>query len=698
MIQPPLYLTNPECRRWLLWRSIPQGDSKPKKVPFYANGSRRKGQLDGENDLKQLVSYQEAKAVYDKGGYTGLGFALGSDGKGGCWQGIDLDNIDQHPELALLDLPGYVEMSPSCKGKHAIGYGKAFDSLGSNKSGVEAYSRGRYFTFTGQTNGVSSDAPVDFADYVASTLRPIHNKTQLKINNDININSAHGSNIPYIKDPSDLLSVKPLTTEDFEKIVIRDLRSALSFIPSDDYDLWISFGHALCGFGEDGFQLWNEWSAKSSKHCSKETPKRWKTFKGDRTNYGVIIEMARRNGWKNSLSRPDSSASLSQDNIQNVKELQWEEINVSNVLTDPPSALQFLIDRWIPFSHLTLLAAHGGAGKSIFALQAAMSLSLGIEFMGKKTRKSRVLFFSAEDSSQIIRSRLARILQHMKLNPSQVAENLKIIDATGNPVLYAEHNEKGVKKGLVTYLYHELQKMVESVSVDLLIIDNASDTFDANENERSRVRGFIRSLIKISQTRKMAVLLLAHIDKQTAKGDNNTEGYSGSTAWHNSARSRIFLAKVNDKLLTVKHQKSNHGMLAEDTLMTWTSEGLLYSVARPSNESILETVVSLIKKYYERGEYISTSTTSSKNASRILRNDPEFPQSIFKNNELWNILSMAEDRGLLIRKEIPAKGRGKTRQIYAPAPTAPTCSDIGSAINTDPAPSSAPSTTGGVGE
>lgn len=699
VMQLPLYLINSECRRWLLWRSIPQEGGKPRKVPYYANGTPRRGQLDSEVDLKLLFSYQEAKSVFDKGGYDGLGFALGPDGNGGYWQGIDLDNIDQHPELASLDLPGYIETSPSGKGKHAIGYGRVFESLGSNKSGIEAYCKGRYFTFTGKTNGISLDTPVDLADYIESALRPIHSKIRLQTYNGVSTNSTSilSSSIPYIKDKNDLQLLKPLTKEDFEKIVIRDLRLALKFIPSDDYELWILFGHALCSLGDDGFKLWNEWSSKSSKYCSTKMSKRWKTFKGDRTNYGVIFEVARRNGWENSQSMPEPNVSVSQDSILHAIEEQWEEVNVSKVLTDPPDPVQFLVDKWMPLGHLTLLAAHGGAGKSIFALQAAVCLSLGIDFMGKKTRKSRVLFFSAEDSSQIIRSRLARIFQHMKLNPSQVAENLKILDATGNPVLFAEHNSNGIKKGLVTYLYYELQKMVQSFSADILIIDNASDTFDANENERSRVRGFSRSLIKIGQDRKVAVLLLAHIDKQTARGDSNTEGYSGSTAWHNSARSRIFLLKENDKILTVKHQKSNHGILAEDILMTWTLDGLLCCLALPSQESVLNTIVSLVKKHYDRGNYISTSVTSAMNASRILRNDPEFPQTIRGNKELWSLLSIAENSRLLVRKEISAS-RGKTRQIYVPVLTAPSCSNIAGAVNTDPPLSSAPSTTGGVGE
>ena len=145
-----------QARRWLLWkteeRRKPDGLIHLAKVPCYIDGTRRRGDLG--NDADRLVTYAEARASLSLWGdqMAGLGFALGADGRGGCFQGIDLDKIDERPELAALvaQLPGYVEWSPSGRGVHAIGYGAAFTVLGSNASGIEAYCEGRFFTFTGK--------------------------------------------------------------------------------------------------------------------------------------------------------------------------------------------------------------------------------------------------------------------------------------------------------------------------------------------------------------------------------------------------------------------------------------------------------------------------------------------------------------------------------------------------------------------
>lgn len=127
-----------QAKRWLLWKSIPDGDKKPRKVPFYASGAPRSGQMDGADDQSRFATFGEACRALLAGGYAGLGFALGPDGTGNCWQGIDFDGVPDRPELAELvsDLPGYTETSPSGKGsEHAIGYGPRSTPWGATAPG-----------------------------------------------------------------------------------------------------------------------------------------------------------------------------------------------------------------------------------------------------------------------------------------------------------------------------------------------------------------------------------------------------------------------------------------------------------------------------------------------------------------------------------------------------------------------------------
>jgi hypothetical protein len=164
-----------KAQRWLVWKSIPHADpaKKPRKVPFYCDGSPRNGTLDTPEDRARLATLDKARATLATGAYAGLGFALGPDDDGNYWQGIDLDGTDTRPALAALvsRLPGYVERSPSGTGWHALGIGRDFAALSSNASGIEAYAHGRYFTVTAKEGRGDLE---DIADFVTHILAPLH--------------------------------------------------------------------------------------------------------------------------------------------------------------------------------------------------------------------------------------------------------------------------------------------------------------------------------------------------------------------------------------------------------------------------------------------------------------------------------------------------------------------------------------------
>lgn len=576
----PAYMTHPDCRRWLLWESVPQENSKPKKIPYYANGKKRNGTLDSAEDLAQLVSFDEAKVALSKGKYTGLGFALGLDENGGYWQGIDFDGVSNKPELLsfIASLPGYVETSPSQNGVHAIGYGCKFSVLGSNKSGIEAYSSKRYFTVTGDNALYDfSERVEDLSDFIEQSLKPIHTK-----NSSLSLTSSSASNTMVV-----------------DEHLINRLCDALSYISSDDYETWIAVGHALKALGSIGFKLWSEWSAKSEKFKGDLDLKRWDGFRGERTGYAAIFVRAYKNGWNdtsNNFSFEKNNILAPETSLLSNKEL-WTDISINDLFTNPPLPPHFIVESLLPVKVVTLLSAHGGAGKSMLALQMAVCVAMGFPFMNKKTIPSRVLFFSGEDSTSVVRHRLACICRVQKIDPTVLADRLLVIDSIENPGLYVTQNRDNISIDG----YKKLLERSIAYSAGLIIIDNASDTFDANENERARVREFIRFLTQLAKLLNAAVLLLAYMDKDSVKYKSSSENYSGSTAWHNSVRSRLFLNMDKEtQTLSLIQQKSNLGHLSEAINMKRGEHGILSFFTLPCVDDFSMTILSLIEKYYER--------------------------------------------------------------------------------------------------
>lgn len=673
----PSYMSTPDCRRWLLWKSESQDNSKPRKVPYYANGKKRKGKLDSPDDIAQLVSFDEAQVALSQGEYTGLGFALGVDHNGSYWQGIDFDDIDSKPALLSLitSLPGYIETSPSKNGVHAIGYGRQFNSLGSNKSGIEAYCSGRFFTVTGDNSFYFfTDDTSDLADFVEKILKPLHIKNK---------------NITQENNPA-----LPITTID--KTLVDTLHDALCHISSDEYDTWIAVGHALKGLGGIGFELWSKWSAKSVKFKGEPDLSRWNGFAGERTGYQSVFVKAKQNGWKTADVHTDlvvekrNVVKPNQNNAPNTP-LTWTEVNISDLFTNPSMPTPFIVESLLPCGVVTLLTAHGGTGKSMLALQLAVCVAMGFAFMNKQTIPSKVLFFSAEDATQVIRCRLECICRDKNIDPTILAENLCIIDSTMNPGLYITQH----KANALTHGYEDLYSRSVTYDAGLIVIDNASDTFDANENERARVREFIRLLTQLAKSQRAAVLLLAHIDKDTAKFGSG-ESYSGSTAWHNSARSRLFLSiDKESEILSLAQQKSNLGQLASTIHLQRGNKGILYLFNTPSVEEASVIILSLIEKYYDLGQFISPSKTSPSNPYKTLHKDSDFPQITRK--QLTNIIEEMLAQNMLIIETYQTDQR-KDKQRYRSARSAPTSDMFVCADDTTISSCSAPTTTGGMGE
>ncbi|MBC9071831.1 AAA family ATPase [Thauera sp. CAU 1555] len=372
-------------------------------------------------------------------------------------------------------------------------------------------------------------------------------------------------------------------------------------------------------------------------------------------------------------------------------------VPIADLFDVAPPTPQCWIDPLVPERNVTLLGAHGGVGKTNLALQMGVCIAAELPFMGKPTRRGRVVFYSGEDPKEVIRWRLATICRHLAVDPRDLEDWLIVLDATeADPTLYTELFDAGLRVGLTTAAYTHLQ----SFEADVFIIDNASDAFDADENSRARVRGFIRALSNLVRKRAGAVILLAHIDKAAARGFAGSEGYSGSTAWHNSVRSRLLLSEQEGDLV-LEHPKFNLGKKADPIRMEWASGGVLQlvdpaaSVAGLVGSADRDAVLSLIREFYDRGEYLPTSANAPGNAFKVLSTDPGFPKRMDRS-KFFRVLREAERSGLILRESYLTAGR-KERERWKPAPSAPSARQVQPGTPVRSGAPTAPTPRGGVG-
>ena len=344
-------------------------------------------------------------------------------------------------------------------------------------------------------------------------------------------------------------------------------------------------------------------------------------------------------------------------------------VQIDDLATADIKPTEFWWDGYMPAGVVTLLGAHGGTGKSTLGLMLAVCIATGQPLFGVPTRQGAVLYFSGEDPGDVVRYRLRWICQSMNVDPASLAGKLHILDATdGDPALYRELQVAGSKTGATTATFTLLEQYIEAHGIDVAMLDNASDTYDASEIDRARVRGFMRALSVLARPGR-GMLLLAHIDKGTARGERSgSEGYSGSTAWHNSARSRMFLSRQKDGRLLLEHQKSNLGRMRDPLNLVWPEGGLLQAdlpstgmVAKIEQGNERKAVLRVIHELHQAGVSVSTYPVQ---AFKDLAPRPGFPAHIGTHRDLAPMLvGMRVDR--LLVEEVHVNDDRKKRMRYA---------------------------------
>jgi putative DNA primase/helicase len=312
-------------------------------------------------------------------------------------------------------------------------------------------------------------------------------------------------------------------------------------------------------------------------------------------------------------------------------------VSVFDVITNPALPPAFVWDGYLPRGVVALMGAHGGTGKSTIALMLAVCTALGRPLFGVATQQSKVLFVSLEDGAGVVRHRLASICRAWLIDPEQLRDRLFVVDGTEHPELFAAETRGA---GEITASYFELRRLVQSENIGLVLVDNASDAFGGDEIQRRQVRAFMRSLAEVARLTDCAVMLLAHVDKNTSRNKKaeGGEGYSGSTAWHNSARSRLFLTRGDDGLLTLEHQKSNLGRMREPLTLEWLdggfpqlvqgggfdADGISSRQQGRADDDRSAALLRLIAEFECRSQYASPSQQARNNVHSMLKSEPAF--------------------------------------------------------------------------
>lgn len=233
----------------------------------------------------------------------------------------------------------------------------------------------------------------------------------------------------------------------------------------------------------------------------------------------------------------------------------------------------WLAQELIPSGTVTLLGGDGGTGKSLLALQLAVAVASGCQWLNRSVARGGALFISAEDDESELHRRVADVVDGSPISFDDL-DRLTLRSLAGEDALLAQL-DRGSGVLTPTDLFLELEERLADDPPALLVLDTLADLFPGNENDRAQARHFIGMLRGLAIRHDCAVLLLAH---PSLSGLNSGSGTSGSTAWNNSVRSRLYLRRIvedgyeaNPDARVLTTMKANHARVGDEITVTWRS-------------------------------------------------------------------------------------------------------------------------------
>jgi len=233
---------------------------------------------------------------------------------------------------------------------------------------------------------------------------------------------------------------------------------------------------------------------------------------------------------------------------------------------------KWLVSGRLPREHVTMLTGDGAAGKTTITLQLVVATVRGIDWFGALIDEpGPAVFVTAEEDRDEIHRRLAQIVEHHVIGFGDLA-GAHLLCLPGADAVLGAPDRAGIIRP--TPLFGSLLAAAANMRPALIAIEAAADVFAGNENDRSQVRQFIGLLRRLAIDSGAAVLLIAH---PSLSGLSSGSGTSGSTAWSNSVRSRLYFATPKNaeggngdadvRQLEVK--KSNYGPAGEVVRLRW---------------------------------------------------------------------------------------------------------------------------------
>lgn len=248
-----------------------------------------------------------------------------------------------------------------------------------------------------------------------------------------------------------------------------------------------------------------------------------------------------------------------------------------------PPERRWAVKGWLGFGHITLLVGSGGIGKTLLSQQLASCLAIGKEFIADVPEPLNCLMWACEDDHDELWRRQVQIARWCSAGLEAFAERLVIVPRHGleNALVSTEFG-----KLMYSPLIEQLREQANDLKSDVVILDNVAQLYGAGENDRHCVTAFLNALSGALLGK--AIMLLAHPSRSAGSE------FSGSSAWENTARTRLYLGATlpgekpdqdqeqQDSVRYLSRRKANYSQ-KDWRRMTYADGALTPDAAEPAS-------------------------------------------------------------------------------------------------------------------
>ena len=172
---------------------------------------------------------------------------------------------------------------------------------------------------------------------------------------------------------------------------------------------------------------------------------------------------------------------------------------LSDVIKNPPKLPDELIGGVLRCGHKMLISGSSKAGKSFLLMELAVSLSEGLDWLGFKCKKARVLYVNLEIDAASCINRFIGIYKALKLKPKHT-EDIVLWNLRGHAVPLDK-------------LVPKLLRRMANQHFDAIIIDPIYKVITGDENNASEMGAFCNQFDRICNETGCATIYCHHHSK-----------------------------------------------------------------------------------------------------------------------------------------------------------------------------------------